>query len=70
MGHWGIYRPDYIGNRQKTPHLHCLLDGGDYNPWSDRQSGPMIFAGRSSAVYHTQTAQATFPDLLWCSSHA
>ena len=30
MGHWESYRPDSIDSKQKTLHLRCLLDGGDY----------------------------------------
>jgi len=34
IGHWESCHPDCSGNRQKTLHLHCLLDGGDYRSTS------------------------------------
>jgi len=44
MGHWESCHPDCSGNKQKTLHLHYLLDGGDYI-WDVGATGLTNFCG-------------------------
>jgi len=52
MGHWKSCHPDCSGNRQKTLHLHSLLDGGDYN-LHETQKNYVI--GSIQPIDHSQT---------------